>query len=62
MVPIWKPPTAKFESWRAMSREDKEKVRELIRAFTYNLALQLKNWCELFYFFLLMLTLSLHKQ
>ncbi len=48
MVPMWEPPTARIETWRAMSREEKEKAREDIRAFTYDLALQLKDWCELF--------------
>ena len=49
MVPMWEPPTAKIGTWRAMSREDKEKHRDEIRAYTYDLALQLKKWCELFY-------------
>lgn len=48
MVPMWEPPTARVETWRAMSDEDKEKARNEIRAFTYDLALQLKDWCELF--------------
>lgn len=48
MVPMWEPPTARIETWRAMPREEKEKAREEIRAFTYDLALQLKHWCELF--------------
>ncbi|MFB6317702.1 cellulase family glycosylhydrolase [Saccharicrinis sp. FJH54] len=48
MVPMWEPPTAKIETWRAMSKEDKEKARDEIRAFTYDLALQLKKWCEIF--------------
>jgi hypothetical protein len=48
MVPMWEPPTAKIETWRKMSDEDKEKAREEIRKFAYDLALQLKEWCELF--------------
>jgi len=48
MVPMWEPPTAKIETWRAMPDEDKEKARDEIRTFTYDLALQLKNWCEIF--------------
>jgi len=48
MVPMWEPPSAKIETWRTLSDSDKEKAREEIRAFTYDLALQLKKWCELF--------------
>ena len=48
MVPMWEPPTAKIETWRKMSDEDKEKARGEIRKFAYDLALQLKEWCELF--------------
>jgi hypothetical protein len=48
MVPMWEPPTAKIETWRKMSNEDKEKARGEIRKFAYDLGLQLKEWCELF--------------
>jgi hypothetical protein len=48
MVPMWEPPSAKIETWRKMSDEDKEKERGEIRRFAYDLALQLKEWCELF--------------
>ncbi len=48
MVPMWEPPTARIETWRKMSDEDKEKARGEIRKFAYDLALQLKEWCELF--------------
>jgi hypothetical protein len=48
MVPMWEPPTAKIETWRKMSDEDKEKARGEIRKFAYDLGLQLKEWCELF--------------
>jgi hypothetical protein len=48
MVPMWEPPTAKIETWRKMSDRDKEKARGEIRKFAYDLALQLKEWCELF--------------
>ncbi|MBN2862660.1 MAG: cellulase family glycosylhydrolase [Bacteroidales bacterium] len=48
MVPMREPPTAKIETWRKMSDEDKEKARGEIRNFAYDLALQLKEWCELF--------------
>lgn len=47
MVPMWEPPSAKIETWRAMPEEDREKARDEIRAFTYNLALVVKDWCEL---------------
>jgi hypothetical protein len=48
MVPMWEPPTAKIETWRKMSDQDKEKARGEIRKFAYDLGLQLKKWCELF--------------
>jgi hypothetical protein len=48
MVPMWEPPTAKIETWRKMSDQDKEKARGEIRKFAYDLGLQLKNWCELY--------------
>ena len=48
MVPMWEPPSAKIETWRAMSEEDKERARDEIRTYTYDLALQLKKWCEIF--------------
>jgi hypothetical protein len=48
MIPMWEPPTAKIETWRNMSVEDREKAREEIRNFAYDLGLQLKEWCELF--------------
>lgn len=48
MVPMWESPTAKIETWRKMSDGDKEKARGEIRKFAYDLALQLKEWCELF--------------
>ncbi len=48
MTQMWEPPTAKIETWRAMSDENRAKEREEIRKFAYDLALQLKKWCELF--------------
>ena len=48
MTQMWEPPTAKIETWRAMSDEDRAKEKEEIRKFAYDLALQLKKWCELF--------------
>jgi hypothetical protein len=33
---------------RLVEQAAKEQAREEIRAFTYDLALQLKEWCELF--------------
>jgi hypothetical protein len=48
MIPMREPPTAKIETWRKMSDQDKEKARGEIRKFAYDLALQLKECCELF--------------
>jgi len=48
MVPMGELPTAKIETWRKMSAEDKEKARGEIRKFAYDLGLQLKERCELF--------------
>lgn len=48
MVPMWESPTAKIETWRKMSDQDKEKARGEIRKFAYDLGLQLKEWCELY--------------
>ena len=48
MVPMREPPTAKIETWRKMSGEEKEKARGEIRKFAYDLGVQLKNWCEIF--------------
>jgi hypothetical protein len=48
MVPMWESPTAKIETWRKMSAEDKEKARGEIRKFAYDLGLQLKEWSELY--------------
>ncbi|HYQ59273.1 MAG TPA: cellulase family glycosylhydrolase [Draconibacterium sp.] len=48
MVPMHEPPTAKIETWRAMSDDEKEAAREEIRAYTFSLAKQLKEWCEIF--------------
>ena len=48
MIPMWEPPSAKIETWRAMSDEDRQKEKEEIRKFAYDLGLQLKKWCELF--------------
>jgi hypothetical protein len=48
MVSMRESPTAKIETWRKMSAEDKEKARGEIRKFAFDLGLQLKNWCELY--------------
>ena len=48
MVPMREPPTAKIETWRKMSAEEKEKARGEIRKFAYDLGRQLKEWCELY--------------
>lgn len=48
MVPMWEPPSSKIQTWRNLPEKEKELKREEIRAFTYDLALQLKKWCELF--------------
>ena len=48
MTPMWEPPTAKIETWRKMSNQDKIRERDEIRKFAYDLAMQLKEWCELF--------------
>jgi hypothetical protein len=48
MVPMRELPTAKIETWRKMSAEDKEKARGEIRKFAYDLGLQLKERCELY--------------
>jgi len=48
MVPMRESPTAKIETWRKMSAEDKEKARGEIRKFAYDLGLQLKEACELY--------------
>ena len=48
MIPMWEPPTDKIETWRKMSVADRAKEKEEIRKFAYDLALQLKEWCELF--------------
>jgi len=43
MIPMWEPPSAKIETWRAMSDEDRQKEKEEIRKFAYDLGLQLKK-------------------
>jgi hypothetical protein len=48
MVSMRESPTAKIETWRKMSAEDKEEARGEIRKFAFDLGLQLKNWCELY--------------
>jgi len=47
MVPMWEPPTAKIQTWRKMSDDDKDEARDEISKFAYDLALQLKQWYEL---------------
>ncbi len=48
MVPMRESPTAKIQTWRKLSAEDKEKARGEIRKFAYDLGVQLKNLCELY--------------
>jgi hypothetical protein len=48
MVPMWEPPSAKIETWRAMPQAERNAARKEIREFAYGLALTLKEWCELF--------------
>jgi hypothetical protein len=48
MVPMQELPTAKIETCRKMSAEEKEKARVEIRKFAYDLGLQLEEWCEIF--------------
>ena len=46
MVPMIMPPSAQIEHWRQLAPEKRD--RAAIRAFTYNLGLQLKKWCQLY--------------
>ncbi len=46
MVPMIVPPSAQIEHWRQMPPEKRD--RAAIRAFTYDLGLQLKKWCQLY--------------
>lgn len=48
MIEMWEPPTAKIETWRKLSVEDRNKQKAEIRKFAYNLGLQLKKYNELF--------------
>jgi tetratricopeptide (TPR) repeat protein len=47
MAQMWEPPTAKIQTWRAMSVAERNAAKEEIREFAYNLAIQLKKYCEL---------------
>jgi len=46
MVPMVVPPSAQIQYWRQQSPEKRD--RAAIRAFTYDLGLQLKKWCQLY--------------
>ena len=46
MVPMIVPPSAQIQYWRNQPPEKRD--RTAIRAFTYNLGLELKKWCQLY--------------
>jgi hypothetical protein len=46
MVPMHVPPTAQIRFWREQAPEKRD--RDAIRAFTYDLGLQLKKHCQLY--------------
>jgi hypothetical protein len=46
MVPMIVPPSAQIQYWRQQPPEKRD--RAAIRAFTYDLGLQLKKWCQLY--------------
>jgi hypothetical protein len=46
MVPMVVPPSAQIRYWREQPPEKRD--RAAIRAFTYDLGLQLKKWCQLY--------------
>ncbi len=45
MVPMYDPPTAKIQTWRAIP--EAERNADEIRDFAYQLALELKKWCRI---------------
>ncbi len=45
MVPMFEPPTAKIQTWRAMP--EAERNADEIRNFAYELAVLLKKWCRI---------------
>jgi len=46
MMPMIAPPSAQIQYWRQLLPEKRD--RAAIRAFTYDLGLQLKRWCQLY--------------
>lgn len=46
MVPMYEPPTAKIRFWR--EQPEKERDRDAIRAFAYELGLMLKKYCKIY--------------
>lgn len=46
MVPMYLPPTAQIKSWRELPPEKRD--RDAIRAFAYDLGLQLRKYCLLY--------------
>jgi hypothetical protein len=46
MVPMIVPPSAQIQYWRQLPPEKRD--RAAIRAFAYDLGLQLKKWCQLY--------------
>jgi len=46
MMPMIAPPSAQIQYWRQLPPEKRD--RAAIRAFTYDLGLQLKRWCQLY--------------
>jgi hypothetical protein len=46
MVPMIVPPSAQIQYWRSLPPEKRD--RAAIRAFAYDLGLQLKKWCQLY--------------
>jgi len=46
MVPMYEPPTAKIQTWRAQPPAERDE--QAIRQFAYKLALTLKKYCQIF--------------
>jgi len=46
LIPMYEPPTAKIQTWRAMPEQDRD--AEAIRTFAYELGLILKKYCRIF--------------
>lgn len=46
MVPMYEPPFAKNQTWRAMPENERD--LEAIRAFAYELGLIFKKYCKIF--------------